>query len=81
MNAIIGFTELLEKHLDDKELSKDYVKKIRISNEFLLALINNVLEMARIESGKTTLDETYCNAYAFNDSLYALFDSQMKEFD
>ena len=79
MNAIIGFTELLEKHLDDKELSKDYVKKIRISNEFLLALINNVLEMARIESGKTTLDETYCNAYAFNDSLYALFDSQMKE--
>lgn len=79
MNAIIGFTELLEKHLDDKELSKGYIKKIQTSNEFLLSLINNVLEMARIESGKTTLDEIYCNAYAFNDSLYSLFDSQMKE--
>lgn len=79
MNAIIGFTELLEKHLDDKELSRSYIKKIQTSNEFLLSLINNVLEMARIESGKTTLDETYWNAYVFNDSLYSLFDSQMKE--
>ena len=79
MNAIIGFTELLEKHLDDKELSKKYIKNIQTSNDFLLSLINNVLEMARIESGKTTLDETYCNAYVFNDSLYSLFNSQMKE--
>ena len=79
MNAIIGFTELLEKHLDDKELSRAYIKKIQTSNDFLLSLINNVLEMARIESGKTTLDETYWNAYTFNDSLFFLFDSQMKE--
>lgn len=79
MNAIIGFTELLEKHLDDKELAKSYIKKIQTSNDFLLSLINNVLEMARIESGKTTLDETYWDAHAFNDTLFALFDSQMKE--
>ena len=79
MNAIIGFTELLEKHLDNKELAKSYIKKIQTSNDFLLSLINNVLEMARIESGKTTLDETYWDAYAFNDTLFALFDSQMKE--
>lgn len=79
MNAIIGFTELLEKHLDDKELAKSYIKKIKTSNDFLLSLINNVLEMARIESGKTTLDESCWNAYAFNDSLFSLFDSQMKE--
>ncbi len=79
MNAIIGFTELLEKHLDDKELSRSYIKKIQTSNDFLLSLINNVLEMARIESGKTTLDETYWNAYTFNDSLFSLFDAQMKE--
>ncbi|MGN0364850.1 MAG: PocR ligand-binding domain-containing protein [Suilimivivens sp.] len=79
MNAIIGFTELLEKHLDDKELSKAYIKKIQTSNDFLLSLINNVLEMARIESGKATLDETCWNAYTFNDSLYLLFESQMKE--
>ena len=79
MNAIIGFTELLEKHLDDKELALSYIKKIQTSNEFLLSLINNVLEMARIESGKATLDETNCNAYTFNNSLYSLFDSQMRE--
>ena len=58
MNAIIGFTELLDKHIDDKELARGYIKKIKTSNDFLLSLINNVLEMARIESGKTTLDET-----------------------
>lgn len=79
MNAIIGFTELLEKHLDDKELAISYVKKIQTSNDFLLSLINNVLEMARIESGKTTLDENSWNAYTFNDSLFSLFDSQMSE--
>ena len=79
MNAIIGFTELLEKHLDDKELALSYIKKIQTSNDFLLSLINNVLEMARIESGKATLDETYWDAHAFNDTLFSLFDSQMKE--
>ncbi|MGN1093985.1 MAG: PocR ligand-binding domain-containing protein, partial [Candidatus Neoclostridium sp.] len=79
MNAIIGFTELLDKHLDDKELARAYIKKIQTSNEFLLSLINNVLEMARIESGKTTFEETYWNAKAFNDTLFSLFDSQMAE--
>ncbi|MGN0743249.1 MAG: hybrid sensor histidine kinase/response regulator, partial [Candidatus Fimadaptatus sp.] len=79
MNVIIGFTDLLERHLDNAELARDYIRKIQTSNQFLLSLINNVLEMARIESGKTTLDEAYCNAHAFNDSLYALFDSQMAE--
>ena len=78
MNAIIGFTELLEKHLDDKELSKMYINKIKTSNDFLLSLINNVLEMARIESGKMILDESSWNAYDFNDSLFSLFDSQMR---
>ena len=79
MNAIIGFTELLSKHLDDPELARSYIGKIQASNEFLLSLINNVLEMARIESGKETLDEAYWDAYEFNDSLFALFDSQMRE--
>lgn len=81
MNAIIGFTDLLERHLDDMELAREYIRKIQTSNQFLLSLINNVLEMARIESGKTTLDETYWNANTFNDSLYSLFDSQMREKD
>ncbi|MGI6021276.1 MAG: ATP-binding protein [Lachnospiraceae bacterium] len=79
MNAIIGFTELLDRHLDDKELSRKYIRKIQNSNEFLLSLINNVLEMARIESGKMTLDESSGNVYSFVDSLYFMFDSQMKK--
>ena len=79
MNAIIGFTDLLEKHLDNKELAKSYIKKIQTSNDFLLSLINNVLEMVRIESGKTTLDESYWDVYEFSDTLFSLFDSQMKK--
>ena len=81
MNAIIGFTDLLEKHQDDKELVADYIKKIRSSSEFLLSLINNVLEMARIESGKATLDETYWNTDKFEDTIASVFDNQMKEKD
>ena len=52
MNAIIGFSELLEKHIDEKDKVLDYTEKIRSSSAFLLSLINYVLEMARIESGK-----------------------------
>ena len=55
MNAIIGFADLLEKHLDDKKRVIDYISKIKHSSSFLLSLINYVLEMARIESGKATL--------------------------
>ena len=79
MNAIIGFTDLLERHLDDTESVKNYISKIKTSNEFLLSLINNVLEMARIESGKERLDETSGNAYEFFEKTFALFESQMGE--
>nr|MCR5740868.1 response regulator [Gammaproteobacteria bacterium] len=56
MNAIIGFTNLASKHLDDKEALKDYLSKIEISSNHLLGLINDVLEMSRIESGKVELE-------------------------
>ena len=79
MNAIIGFTDLLKKHLDDRELARDYIGKIETANEFLLSLINNVPEMARIESGKVTLDETACNVHEVWASFSALFDAQMQE--
>ena len=48
MNAIMGFTGLLKNHLDDKELAQGYVGKIETASDFLLSLINNVLEMARL---------------------------------
>ena len=79
MNAVIGFTNLLEKEVEGNERAKDYLKKIQISNDFLLSLINNVLEMSRIESGKVILDETANNVYAFWDSMHDLFDNQMDE--
>ena len=79
MNAIIGFTELLKDHLDDKEKAKGYIQKIETANDFLLSLINNVLEMARIESGKITLDETPNNIYEFSSSLFALLGPQIRE--
>ena len=55
MNAIIGFADLLEKHIDEKERVRDYIGKIKSSSEFLLSLINYVLETDRIERGKKSL--------------------------
>ena len=57
MNAIVGFTALAASHIDNKEQVKDYLSKISISSQHLLSLINDVLDMSRIESGKMTLDE------------------------
>ena len=79
MNAIIGFTELLKKHLDDRELARSYIGKIETANGFLMSLINNVLELSRIESGKVTLDETSNNVYVFLDAVYSMLNTQMKK--
>ncbi len=67
MNAIIGFTGLIQNNLDDKAKCIDYVTKIRNSSQFLLSLINNVLEMARIESGKIFLEDNIINTQKFED--------------
>ncbi|MCR5154495.1 MAG: response regulator, partial [Lachnospiraceae bacterium] len=61
MNAIIGFTGLALGNLDDKVRLKDYLEKIKTSGEHLLKLINDVLDMSRIESGKVVLDEQPVN--------------------
>ena len=55
MNAIIGFADLAEKHLDEPAVLKDYIGKIRRSGDVLLRIINDVLDLARIESGKSEL--------------------------
>ena len=56
MNAIIGFTALAQTHIDDRGQVEDYLKKISVSSQHLLSLINHVLDMSRIESGKVTLE-------------------------
>ncbi|MCR5175775.1 MAG: transporter substrate-binding domain-containing protein [Anaerovibrio sp.] len=79
MNAIIGFTNLLEKNIENKELCLNYIDKIQSSNKFLLSRINNVLEMARIESGKATLEESYINVEQMITEVGAVFEPQMEE--
>ena len=61
MNAIIGFTTLALSNIDDKERVKDYLAKTLASSNHLLSLINDVLDMSRIESGKIHLEETEVN--------------------
>ena len=81
MNAIVGFSDLLEKHLDEPERARDYLKKIRSSSDFLLALINYVLEVSRIENGKTTLKSEVGCFQKLLDSLSTIFEPTFKEKD
>ena len=57
MNAIVGFTALAASHIDNREQVQDYLGKITVSSQHLLSLINDVLDMSRIESGKVTIEE------------------------
>ncbi len=61
MNAIIGFTALASAHTGEPELVQNYLKKISSSSNHLLSLINDVLDMSRIESGRVHLKETGCS--------------------
>ncbi len=77
MNAIIGFSDLLQQNLDDKERARDYIHKIQQANDFLLSLVNNVLEMARIESGKMTVDTVYADIRELMEATCSVFEAQM----
>ena len=57
MNAIIGFTSLAASHVNNKDKVKEYLSKISTSSEHLLSLINDILDMSRIESGKVKINE------------------------
>lgn len=61
MNAIIGYSSMAEKYLDNPQKVQDCLEKVKMSSEHLLKLINDVLDMARIENGKITLDEKPIN--------------------
>ena len=78
MNAIIGFSNFLKQHIDDREKTLEYIDKIQTSSSFLLSLINDVLEMARIESGKAMLKmESGCLSDLVN-SLNAVFELSIR---
>ena len=77
MNAIVGFSGLLEKSLHDEKKSLGYINKIRVSSDILLTIINQVLEMARIESGKITLNPESVNIREMVEAMNTVFESSL----
>ena len=77
MNAIIGYAELMEAHWGEKEVTTNYLQKLKGASQFLLALIGNVLEIARIESGKETLNEAPWNLMMLEETLDILLDGEI----
>lgn len=79
MNAIMGFTNILEKNLDDREKTKEYINKIQASNQYLLSLINNVLEMSRIDSGRTRLEEHLWDIRSLMGEIHSIFEMELQK--
>ena len=79
MNAIMGFTNLLAKYQNDPERRAEFIRKISESSHVLLSIINNVLEMARIEKGAVQLEESIWDAKTFNDTLFTIFEDMMSQ--
>ena len=81
MNVILGYAQLMEEELKEKELpeTKEHLEKLQQSGKLLLSIINNVLDMARIESGKMELDESYGRIEDFRQSVFAVFDAEAKK--
>lgn len=78
MNAILGMTSVATMHIDEKDRVLDALEKITVSGKHLLGLINEVLDMSRIESGKVSLTEGAFNISDTIESLLTVFRSQME---
>ena len=81
MNVILGYAQLIEKELNGKGMPEtlEHLEKLQQSGALLLSIINNVLDMARIESGRMELDENYCRIEDVWKSLFAVFDEKAKK--
>lgn len=78
MNAILGYSQLMKKELTDEKLLR-YQEKIGESGNMLLSIINNVLDMARIESGKMEIDEDYAQIGAVAKEISGVFEQEAKK--
>ncbi|MDE6748481.1 MAG: transporter substrate-binding domain-containing protein [Lachnospiraceae bacterium] len=78
MNAIIGFTTLAVSHIDNKEQIKSYLGKILTSSKHLLSLINDILDMSRIESGKVKIEEDEASLPEILHDLQTIVQSDVK---
>ena len=81
MNAILGYSELMKNELKDNDLSKvvEHLNKLQKAGNILLSIINNVLDMARIESGHMELDENYANIEDIRQRLFEMFEDEAKK--
>ena len=81
MNAILGYAQLMENELKGKELpeTSEHLEKLQQSGNLLLSIINNVLDMAQIESGRMVLDENYCRIEDIRQTLFEIFTDEAKE--
>lgn len=78
MNAILGFARLMEKQVDNPAVVADYLKKILVSGEYLLTIINNILDLASIDSGKIQLDEGFMDVFGASNSMDAIIEGELK---
>ena len=81
MNAILGYAQLMENELKGKDLpeTSEHLKKLQQSGNLLLSIINNVLDMARIESGKMEIDENYGRIEDIRQTLFEIFGDEAKK--
>ena len=81
MNVILGYAQLMENELNGKEMPEtlEHLEKLQQSGELLLSIINNVLDIAQIESGRMELDENYCQIEDVWKSLLAVFDVKARK--
>ena len=81
MNAVLGYAQLMKDELKENELSEtsEHLEKLQQSGNLLLSIINNVLDMARIESGRMEIDENYAQIEAIWQNLFELFEDEAKK--
>ena len=79
MNAILGFADIIAKHPDDEAVVRNAVTKIQASGEVLMKLINDVLDLSRIESGKLTLEETAVDLKQISEKLNMIMEYSMEK--
>ncbi len=78
MNAIIGFSTIAVSHIDNREQVRDCLQKVLSSSNHLLSLINDILDMSRIESGKVQIKEQECNISEMMHNLVNIIQPQVK---
>lgn len=76
MNAIIGYANLATRHVNDTEKLSRYLEKIQVCGEELLSLLNNVLNLARIENNKTEMEYTVSNVRENFENCITMFQQQ-----